>query len=116
MILVAFALVLAWDALRRFAERNDEFDPDDYEHMHDQVQALESLTQALGRDLATLKAARENQSEHISDLLKRVDDLESMGVKLDDHTQVLANHAAALEKHGNALTSLGLSPRRGPRG
>ena len=114
--LIAFALILAWDALRRFAERNDEFDPEDYEHMHDQLKATEALAAELGRAVATLKAAREAQSEHISKLLAQVELMESTLITdvsaMRDLRDTVANHAAALERHNTQIAGIALRAGR----
>lgn len=102
---ILVALFLAWDASRRWAERNDEFDPEDMESLWDHVHAVEELAAKGGRDLATLHAARENQSEHLSTLLAFSDKAKD---RLDDHTRTLANHAQNLQTHGQALTATGL--------
>lgn len=96
------AIIALWDASRRWAERNDEYDPDEIEDLWDHLHAVEELT----KTISTLHAARENQSEHITTLLAFSDRAKD---RLDDLAKCVANHAQALEGHGKALTAMGLN-------
>lgn len=86
--LMALAVVAAWDASRRWSERGDAIEPEEYDNFTDNHDAFAADTE---KKLETLTQA----------VIK-------LGGITEDHTKVLANHAKNLGEHGSLLTKLGL--------
>ena len=51
LAVIALGLVLAWDASRRWAERNDEYDPEDHEELWKTVKVAEETMSMVAKKL-----------------------------------------------------------------
>lgn len=105
VILVLASLVVLWDVARRFAARGQLVSMKDFQDLEDRVHEQGLAQAAHVEQLQILNRAREHQSELVTQLVVFKDQTEP---RLADHTQVLANHAQALDKAQRTLSSIGL--------
>ena len=95
---VALALiVVVWDLGRRFAARTSGY------AKAEDVKELRRDLEAQGKDLDRLETLTANHETALTSLVEFKDRAQP---KLEDHTKVLANHAAALADQGRKITAV----------